>query len=220
MWSTPYFNSVFQILNLILVWSPAVVIGLIVLFAFITQLIVTWEPSSQVRRYFKFLIVAMILFRLGFAALASFLQYAVWLGSSFTQLFLPPHAPWSYFAQYVFTHYWLNALLSILAAGFLWIIFETLRRYNLGVVKREEPLVALIAALIVGWPALLVLIPTALILAVFFAIIIIAANNLGTRFPSCSNKPTFEWPLLLATPVAILFAKPILLYLGLSAIFA
>lgn len=218
MWSTPHFNSIFQVLNFILVWSPSVFIPLVFILALLgsSTFKLTWKLSFQVRRYFnfRFLIATMILFRLMIAALASFLQYAVWSGSVFSRLFLPPRAPWSYFAHYVFTHFWLNALLSISAAVFLWLVFEALRRRHLGVINREESLVAFCGALIVGWPGFLVFVPTALFIAALYSI---TQSYLEARFPS---KPTFEWPLLVAISIALFFAKSILTWLGLTAIFA
>lgn len=185
-------------------WVPPIVLGAILL----ATLLVQFRGNEKKAAHFRRLIIVAISARLLYAALSAYLQYYVWSASPFTQLLLPPHAPWRYFLQYVFTHYLLNALLAILAAALLWLIFEVLRRRNLGVINREEPLMAFLAAIIVGWPGFLVLVPASLLLATLY---------LEIRFPS---KPTFEWPLLLAVIPALFFAKSILIWLHLTALFA
>jgi hypothetical protein len=185
-------------------WAPVVVLGAL-LFA---ALLVQFRGDEKHAANFRRLIVIAVSARLIYAALSAYLQYYVWNASPFTQLLLPPHAPWSYFLQYIFTHYLLNALLSISAAAFFWLVFEMLRRYRLGIINREEPLVALLAALVVGWPGFIIFVPASLLLAALY---------LEARLPS---KPTFEWPLLLAAIPALFFAKPILIWLHLTALFA
>jgi hypothetical protein len=198
-------------------WAPVVVLSALFFAAIAAQV---WG-SEKKAVYFRRLIIVAIFARLAYATLSAYLQYYVWSASPFTQLLLPPHAPWSYFLQYIFTHYLLNALLSISAAALFWLVFEMLRRYRLGVINREEPLAALLAALVVGWPGFIIFVP----IAFLFAVLSIALAALySTAHPSLEaklpKKPTFEWPLLLAIIPALFFAKPILIWLHLTALLA
>lgn len=121
-----------------------------------------------------------------YPAVLTVLQWYTWSRNSFTSLLLtlplPKEVPFpsriefirplfehsgGYFAFYSFGRFWTPAILSVLAALTWWGVLRLTRVAKLSVFSEEDTTLALIAALIVGWPRIIVFIPLFVVLTLF-----------------------------------------------------
>jgi hypothetical protein len=105
------------------------------------------------------LLVGLLVFRIAYATLLSWLQYITWKGSPLSQYLLPPHQPWNYFLFYSGTHFWLYPALSVLVMLVAFCFFMTLKKVNTGWFEEGEVTLAVLFAFILGWPLGIFLIP-------------------------------------------------------------
>lgn len=123
------------------------------------------------------------------AALLTVLQWRAWSENSFTRLLLelplPREVPLpilleyarplleragGYFAFYSFGRFWTPAILAIFAALVWWGMIRLTQIMKPGVFSKEEAMFAFVAALIVGWPRIIIFIPLFAVFALFSAL--------------------------------------------------
>ncbi len=124
-----------------------------------------------------------------YAVLLTVLQWQVWSNDAFTRLLLAlplssavPLSFWfelvrplferpgGYFAFYSFGRFWMPAVLAVVAA-LLWCgVIRLTRLARLRVFSKEAELFSFVAALIAGWPRIVVFIPLVIVFALFSAL--------------------------------------------------
>ena len=119
--------------------------------------------------FFVRLAVFVVVFRFAFAAVKTGLQYWGWMQSEFTRFLLPPHQNISVLLHYAWTHFWLNAIMSIGCALLFFFVLKALAARNPRYFEEGEVELGALMALLAGWPQAVVFIP-----AVFFSVVIIS----------------------------------------------
>ncbi len=117
------------------------------------------------------LLVAVIIFRVAYAALLSLLQYYIWSHDAFSKFLLPPYQSIKYFLFYAGYHFWLSTLIAFFLAFAFWLslFIASLFRKNLFV--DGELKLALLASMIVGWPDFIAFLPLIFALAVIYSLL-------------------------------------------------
>lgn len=193
--------------------------GLVVLF---------WVPRWK--RFFLpycfFLVVGIIV---GEPLLRTWAQYQVWHTNPAGKYFLPPHQPWSYFAGYVFIHFWFWRSLGIVVAGIVFVLAEfTIVRPSQGFrMNRGEALLIAFGITLAGWPYLLVYLVALLllytaILALFefrFRMVQRSVPQSSAQAATPPEPPRF--PVALPATLALLvipFAHWLIMFAGLGVL--
>jgi len=141
-----------------------------VLFAVaIVACIVYYRPMADRRRIFLRFAFGVAVFRLLFAGVRTALQYYAWMRTELTRFFLPPHQSVAVLLHYSWTHFWLNAIVSIGAALLFFAVLRALRAHNPRYFAEGEADLGLLLALVVGWPHVVVFVP-----AVFLSVVVIS----------------------------------------------
>lgn len=130
-----------------------------------------YHPSIRPYRTLFFVRLAMfvVAFRFAFAATKTGLQYWGWMQSEFTKFLLPPHQNISVLLHYAWTHFWLNAFISIAGALLFLFILKALAARNPRYFEEGEVELGALMALLAGWPQAVVFVP-----AVFFSVVLIS----------------------------------------------
>lgn len=157
----------------------------------------------------KKLIWWAIIFRVGYAAIATWGQYHIWAGQELTQLLLPPHQSISYFLGYVGLRLWLNVGLSIGLSYLFYKFLERLRLRNERFFEDGEVQFGWLMALVVGWPGFILLIPF-----IFGSVILVSLVRI---IVFRKQFTTLGWPILVATAAVLLWGKPLLDLFNLEA---
>lgn len=170
-------------------WLPLVFAGLITLVAALNNLL----PSRKFLVFLKKITTLKLVYTLIGATFfynifLSILQYFIWQNSPFSRFFLPPYQPISYFFGYVFLHFWLAAILTLVCSLAFYLFFKLVRKYRHDVISQKELPLVLLVSLLVGWPNFVVLLPTFFILALIFSLI----NLLVFK----KNNSSLTWPLI------------------------
>ena len=133
--------------------------------------VIYYRPNIQHRRalFFTRLAIFGVLFRLVFATVKTGLQYWGWSQSEFTKFLLPPHQSITVLLHYAWTHFWLNAFVSIGSALLFFFILKTLAARNPRYFEAGEVELGALMALLAGWPQAVVFVP-----AVFFSVVIVS----------------------------------------------
>ncbi len=183
-------------------WLPA---GVLFCF-FVAAGIVYYRAPFAGRRKALFLRMAIAIgvLRLLFAGIKTAAQYVIWKQDPIAQFLLPPHTRIGVLLHYVWTHYWLNAFISIGAALLLFGVFRLLASHNERFFNEGEFELGFLMALIVGWPQFVIFVP-----AVFCLVVLMSVVR-GLWF----NEPytTLGIPLFLAAIVAVI-AYPYVVHL-------
>ena len=227
------FNFIFSNLDIIflVVW---IIFFIIVAVRFVRPL---WVKNVS----YTWLVLCAAALHLFYVIVVTWGQYHVWaIGSDLTRTLLssplPMEAPlpsileWSrsylnqplgYFAYYAFGRFFLSVLILFAVAGLLFVVFKIVNKYR-GGLGEHGPELLLVLMLISGWPGVLLLIPLALILAALF--LILPRTVLGRFIQRESLDGTWEerriyieQAFLVATPLALLFARPLLAHFHLLA---
>jgi len=160
-----------QLLNFL--FSPSLDrVGQAVLFAFaVIACVVYYRPLVERRRLHIYVRLAIFaaLFRLLFAAAKTGLQYYAWTQTELTKLLLPPHQSISVLLRYAWTHFWLNAFISIGGALLFFIVLRALQAHNPRYFEGGEVELGALMALVAGWPYFVVFVP-----AVFLSIVLVS----------------------------------------------
>ncbi len=153
-------------------------------------------------------------------------QYIVWSKSEFTKVFLsspltkevpfPSYfeflrplfdGPNGYFAFYSFQHFFLSTIALLIVVG-LFLLFLIVRSKTHPINFREGDIMLIVLAMLIsGWPGVIVLLPIGLISAILLSI--------GARFIYGIERIPLPPSFLLASPVALIYAIPILTALNL-----
>lgn len=154
------------------------------------------RPISEQRRMrcYMTLAVTAIVFRFIMAGIKTGLQYYAWTLSDVSRFMLPPHQSIGVLLRYSWTHFWLNALISIGAALLFFIILRMLRSYNPRFFETGEVELGFLMALVVGWPQFVVFVPATFLMIVFMSII----RGIFLREP----YTTLAMPLFLGAVIA------------------
>lgn len=193
----------------LLSWVSPVVLIAIAIFA----CVVYYRSSLEQRRVRIFLILAgiVVAFRLAFAGTKTGLQYFAWLQSEVTKFMLPPYQSIGVLLQYSWTHFWLNALISIGAALLFFVVLRSLYSYNTRFFDTGEIELGLLVALVVGWPHFIVFVP-----AVFLSVIIVSiVRGIAFREP----YTTLGLPFFLGAVVAFGITSHVITAFDLTAWF-
>ena len=128
------------------------------------------DERRKTRSYLGLAIIAIAI-RIVFAMVKTGLQYYAWTQSELSRFFLPPYRSISYLLQYSWTHFWLNALLSVGAALLFFGILRALQAHNPRYFDAGEVELGALIALVVGWPHVIVFVPVVFLLVVIISII-------------------------------------------------
>lgn len=158
-----------QLFALVITWVPVAVFFAVAIAAYIAY----HRPASeQIRlRRFMILAIATIVLRLTFASIKTGLQYYAWTLSDMSRYLLPPYQSIRVLLHYSWTHFWLNALISIGAALLFFIVLRALRSYNPRYFEPGEVELGFLMALIVGWPHFIVFVPVVFLLVIVISTI-------------------------------------------------
>ncbi|EKD23549.1 MAG: hypothetical protein ACD_81C00219G0010 [uncultured bacterium] len=157
---------------------------------------------------FTRLIVAVVSFRIAFAAAKSGLQYYAWVQDELGKLLLPPTQPITYFFQYIWTHFWANVVLSLGVGLLTFIVLRTLQKKNQRFFDVGEVELGTLLALVVGWPHFVVFVPLVFVLVVLISII----RGIVVKEPFT----TLGLPFIVAACIALFTAVPVLTFLHLE----
>lgn len=116
----------------------------------------------------------------------------------------------TYFVNYVFGRFWLEALITLVCAVAIYLFFKFVGKIRPAAISANEVLLATLAVVIAGWPGLLILIPLTLLLLVLFSF-----YNLLTQG---GRQTSIKWPILLAIIIVLLLGQPIATFLGLGVL--
>ena len=168
------------------------------------------------RNITKRLIWIFVAWRFFYAAFLTGAQYVVWSHSQFTRIFtsapvaftaqtpegLKPllslfHWRGGYFTFYSFAHFWFRFLLSLFSSLLFYAVLLFSRRYRKEMFAEGEPELALLSALLVGWPGFVIFVP----LAFSFALLLSIVRLFIFKQPSTS----IAYPFLIATVAFLLW---------------
>jgi hypothetical protein len=194
-----------------LTWIPLVISGAIVLIVAINNLL----PERKFLGFFKKaktnkLIYILLGATIFYNILLSVLQYFVWYNSPFSRFFLPPYQPINYFFGYIFLHFWLAALLTLIFSLTFYLFFKLVKKYRQDVISHEELGALLLASLLVGWPNFVILVPLFFLLAVVFGV----ANLIIFK----GKKNSLTWPITLSLIIVFLLGAYLVNLLSLSVL--
>lgn len=132
-----------------------------------------YRPLFVQRRAHVFMMLAgvVVALRFLFAGIKTVLQYVAWTRSDFTKLFLPPHQRIVFFLHYSWTHFWLNAFISVGVALLFFGILRVLQSYNHRYFESGETELGFVMALVVGWPQFIVFAPVVFLSVVAIGVI-------------------------------------------------
>lgn len=181
----------------------------------------TWRPALLMNISYGWLICVAVNLHLLYGALATWGQYSAWGKSEFTKIFLstplskeipfPIYFEWArtffeyphgYFVFYSIGHFFLSTIALLIIVG-LFLLFLVVRSRTHPINFREGDIMLIVLAMLIsGWPGVIVLLPIGLISAILLSLIARVVYGVErTPLP-----PAF----LLAAPIALLFAIPIL----------
>ena len=176
---------------------------------------------------YKLLIGVAIGLYLLYGTVATFGQYRAWATSSDISRALlvaplTPEVPFSaylewarplfelthgYFAFYSFQHFFLSAIALFIVVG-LFLLFLIVRSRTHPINFREGDIMLIVLAMLIsGWPGVIVLLPIGLVSAILLSV--------GARVFYGIERIPLPPAFLLAAPVALIYAVPILTALNL-----
>jgi hypothetical protein len=149
----------------------------------------------------RFLIGALIGWRLFYAGTLTVLQYFV---------FLPPFREPKYFLLYSWTHFWFNFVLSVGTAFVFYLFLKFLKKRNERFFEEGEAEIGFLCALIAGWPDFVVFLPLVLVL--------VALESVFRKIFLKESLTTLGFALILAAITAFIFGDKIIAILSLGAL--
>lgn len=188
-------------------WGPAILyFAIAVIAGFIYCRPVYMQ--ARARRFMRLAIVAIAL-RVAIAIGKTVVQYYAWLSSDTSRFLLPPYQSITVLLRYGWTHFGLNALISIGSAVLFLFILRSLRTYNARYFDDGEVELGFVMALVVGWPSFMVF-----VLAVFLSVIIVSiVRGLFYRQP----YTTFGVPFLVGYVIALIVSGHLINVLKLTS---
>lgn len=186
----------------------------------------TLRPAFVRNISYGWLVVMAIKIHLLYGIVATWGQYLAWTSNDMTRVFLsaplspevpfPVYLEWvrplfenthGYFAFYSFQNFFLSTVALLIIVGLFFLFLFVRSRTNPINFREGDIMLVVLAMLISGWPGVVVLLPIGFICAVLLSIIARVLYKVE-RIPL---PPAF----LLAAPIALLFAVPILTALNL-----
>ncbi len=146
-------------------------------------------------RAMRCLAIFLASFRLLYVGFLIYGQHFIWSQNEFTKFFVE-YQNGSYFSEYAWVHFGLNAVLSITGALLFWTLLRSLKSYRERFFYEGETELGLVLALICGWPGILIFICFSLVMVVLVSIFKILFTK--------EKYTTLGVPLLLACPVVLL----------------
>jgi len=158
------------------------------------------------------------------AITATVVQYLLWSSSAFTDMLLHSKlentftsrfmneafdVEGGYFAFFAFVSIWLELLLAAFLAFVFWLVLKTLRRHNDRFFEDGEVTLGLFAALLSGWPNIL--------LFIFFTFFSVVAVSIFRLIFIKEAYTTLGAPFLLALLLTLLAGPYFIELLGLSS---
>jgi len=179
---------------------------------------------------FKFLVIAVVAFRLLYVFMAAAVQYYVWFQSDFTKNLvnspLSGDVPvsdfilnnfgwilgsnWGYFLFYSWGHFVVNVVVLFTVALIFYAILRALRRYNDRFFRDGEIELGLLLSLIVGWPNFVLFVPIIFI----FVVLVSVFRLLRYKEP----YTTLGLPMLLSSLLVMVFGEYLIEVAGLSVL--
>jgi len=198
------------------------------LFALVVIIRFFWPNLVRNISYLWLVVIAFIVHLL-YGSILTLLQYFVWDSAEFTKIFLVvPVASgvpflelleWArpffsgnhgYFALYSIQHFFMSTFVLFFIVGLFTIFFKVYKHYRQDVFIKGDIAVIALSFLIAGYYGAIILVPIALSIAVISAIL-----NLKFEYINPISLPA---SFLIASPIGLLFAIPILKYFELYAI--
>ena len=181
------------------------------------------RDTRNIIRAYRKLLFAACAFRILYAILLTIGQYILWANNALSKIFLgsPLMAPkdiqlvpawlsWlfngdkGYFIFYALSRFWLSALLSI-GIAFIWFLFlKSLERHRERFFDTGEVALGLLAALVVGWPTVVVFVPLVFVFVVVMSMVRMLVwghryTTLGTPFVLAMLVALLIGPTLIST---------------------
>ncbi len=135
-------------------------------------------------------------------------QYQVWAGHDFTRLLLDQPG---YFFRYAFGRFWLNLLVALLVALLFYLLILALSRYQTSWFAPSDANLALLTALIAGWPGFIIFLPLVATLVILFSLY--RALFLKKFYT------TLTWPLIISAIFTFFISDFIIHWLDWSVLF-
>lgn len=165
-----------------------------------------FRKNEATEKWFLRIFVFMILFRVFYAALSTFGQWYVWRGNEIGLYFLrAPSEVWprlGYFVFYVFGHFWLSVLLSIVLAAIIFVAGMIAHHYRPAMISKTETILIGACAAILGWPLGALGLCATLIIALLH---ILYLKLGGRRAQICRVR--IELSALIATALMLVFGR-------------
>ncbi len=166
------------------------------------------RPGKEMHFAGVVLLAFGFLARASIAAYQTAAQYWLWTQESFTQLFLPPHQPISYFVGYVTQQFWMGLILATILAVAWYVFLRVLRARTDRFFDEGEIVLATLAMFVIGWPGVVVLLPLAGVALVVVSVVRTAVFK--------EQLTTLGIPFLIAMLVTLLFRAQIMAALGIE----
>lgn len=145
-------------------------------------------------RAIKHLAIFLAVFRLLYAGFLAYGQRFIWSQNEFTNFFVE-YQGGSYFSEYAWIHFGLNATLSIFSALLFWVFLRSLKSYQERFFHEGETELGLALALICGWPGIL--------LFICFGLLMVVLVSVFKMIFAKEKYTTLGVPFLLACPVVL-----------------
>ncbi len=168
------------------------------------------KQESVNKKLLTYIAWAIIGFRVIFSIFLAVVQYFTWKKDSFAQYFLPPNRPIGYFLQYAWTHYFLGAILSIIAAFVFYFILMAVKKHRAEIFEEGELELGLACGLIIGWPNVILFVALAFLLLLVLSIL----RQLFFK----EQFTTITLPLLISLPIIFILGRWLIDLLKLSAL--
>lgn len=176
-------------LSSIISFAPKIVLGLVLALGFFRYLF-RRQPN------YKLLVIILAAARILYAAFLTAAQYYAWLHGALTKLLLDSPR---YFWFYAYGRFWLNAFIAIGVAFAFYLFLKFLKKYQERFFEEGETELGFLAALIVGWPNFVILVPL-----VFVSVVLISIFR-GIFLKEAYT--TLGWPFLLATLLTLIWGS-------------
>ncbi len=159
------------------------------LFVVLLAAVFTWFGRRILREFMPAIFVLMVIFVFGADVFEVWLQHGAWQDSILGQFLLPEYQP-GYFTNYSLYRIFLPDLLALLAAITIWAILKWLNhRKEYKLFEREEPGMAAISVLLVGYPGWVVYILVLIGVYLLWHLYVWTQGNKRTRLPLYSLWP-------------------------------
>lgn len=199
-----------------IIWLPKVFLGTVFTLSFLVYVaenFLEWKGKARPQifnKIYKLLPIVLIFFYVFYASIETIAQYYVWSHDSFSKLFLPPYQDLSYFVFYSFGRFWLNVILTVGLGFVFYILLKRLSRYREGLFKDDERELGFSAALLAGWPGVVVFVPLVFIITIILSTIRSLIFKLKTT--------TLGFALLLSPLIILIWGGELITFLHLSVL--